>query len=406
MSLPNIEEQLYRQYHGLNKEGKDGKRPPLPRFFMEPKTHRLLTTAKEEKCLDALAPLYKNSDGKWIAVKSTGLDLAIPPVLLEDGFMDGFKYAKSHIDTAEGGVYDPPTRVAIHDYLQAGQVEVAVLGGMARQYQSKHQGRVYTPDDHMKVAGFFEDAPSQDALDFFMSMNWAWWYLVHYGRIASILLALALLFRLLKYLIGVLTRLCSIPKTPSSLIHVSRAFFPELTDFIMTGKYRPNGPRGPFREVVAACASGRDLATPDHSDDEEVERFRRQKLRRQGRRERKKQTQYARDRVLAMEMEETTYRGYQLGEGSDAEGSTNDPLYPVKGLERAKQEQQRTTREGASRVAGTSSLTQEPIYSVPRSQQQQQLQQQQQQQQHLHQAAVGRSGAEQLNVSMSLDQYK
>ncbi len=95
---------------------------------MEPKTHRLLTTAKEEKCLDALAPLYKNGDGKWIAVKSTGLDLAMPPMRLEDGFMDGFKYAKSHIDAAEGGVYDPPTMVAIHDYPQAGQVEIAVLG--------------------------------------------------------------------------------------------------------------------------------------------------------------------------------------------------------------------------------------------------------------------------------------
>ncbi len=402
VSLPNREEQLYRQYHGLNKEGDDGKRPPLPRFFMEPKTHRLLTTAKEEKCLDALAPLYKNGDGKWIAVKSTGLDLAMPPMRLEDGFMDGFKYAKSHIDAAEGGVYDPPTRVAIHDYLQAGQVEIAVLGGMARQYQSKHQGRVYTPDDHMKVAGFFEDAPSKDALDFLMSMNWAWWYLVHYGRIASILLALALLFRLLKYLIGVLTRLCSTPKTPSSLVHIFRAFFPELTDFLMTGKYRPNGPRGPFREVVAACASGRDLATPVHSDDEEMERFRRQKLRRQGRRERKRQTQYARDKVLAMEMEEATYKGYQLGEGSDAEASTGDPLYPVKGLEKARQEQQRSAQGGANRVAGTSSLTQEPIYSVPRSQRRQQQQQQQQQQ---HQAAAEGSGAEQLNVSMSLDHY-
>ncbi len=28
----------------------------------------------------------------------------------------------------------------------------------------------------MKVAGFFEDAPSKDALDFLMYMNWAWWY--------------------------------------------------------------------------------------------------------------------------------------------------------------------------------------------------------------------------------------
>ena len=44
------------------------------------------------------------------------------------GFTDGFKYVKSHIDAAEGGVYDPPTREAIRDYLQAGQAYPARAG--------------------------------------------------------------------------------------------------------------------------------------------------------------------------------------------------------------------------------------------------------------------------------------
>ena len=394
VKLTNKEEQLYRQYHGLQEKDKNGQLPKLPRFFLEPKTHRLLTTAKEEKCLDALAPLYKNSQGKWIAVRSNGLDLSMPPIKLEDGFTDGFKYVKSHIDAAEGGVYDPPTREAIRDYLQAGQAEVAVLGGMVRLYQEKHHGRLYTPDDHMRMSGFFMDAPSEDALEFLTSMNWAWWYLVQYGRLASILLAAALLFRLLKYFVGVMTRLCSHPKTPSSCLHVFHAFFPELSDFIVMGKYRPNGPRGPFREVVAACATRRDLATPVGSDDEDAERFRRQKQRRRERRERKYKGLNYRSRQLSQEnlerLEAQRVNHYVLEENTGAV-RRGRRLYPTEQLHQARQELQKT--EGGTSAAGSKK---EPVYAEPR-----QLQQQQQlQQQHLQQGA---RGADQLNVGLELD---
>ncbi len=410
VKLPNREEQLYRQYHGLNTEDARGNRPELPRFFLEPKTHRLLTTAKEEKCLDALAPLYKNNQGKWVAVKSSGLDLAVPPVRLEDGFSDGFQYAKSHIDAAEGGVYDPTTREAITYYLQAGQAEVAVLGGMVRQYQSKHHGRLYTPDDELDMNGFFANAPSSDALNFLTSMNWAWWYLVQYGRLASILLSCALLFRLLKYFIGVLTRICSPPKTPSSALHILGAFFPELTEFLVSGKYRPNGPRGPFREVVAACASRRDLATPVGSDEEDVERFRRQKQRRHAKRERRQQAKWYRGRTGAMDTLELANKEMNLYSVSVCDGGVEEGRYPVRQLEQARRDQRRLDRRDTDGAAGgcAGGLT-DHIYAEPRthrpSADEQQVQQPQQQEQVQQPPAEG-AGAERLNVQLEIDRCK
>ncbi len=414
VKLPNREEQLYRQYHNLNTEDARGNRPELPRFFLEPKTHRLLTTAKEEKCLDALAPLYKNNQGKWVAVKSSGLDLAVPPVRLEDGFSDGFQYAKSHIDAAEGGVYDPTTREAITYYLQVGQAEIAVLGGMVRQYQSKHHGRLYTPDDELDMNGFFANAPSSDALNFLTSMNWAWWYLVQYGRLASILLSCALLFRLLKYFIGVLTRICSPPKTPSSALHILGAFFPELTEFLVSGKYRPNGPRGPFREVVAACASRRDLATPVGSDDEDVERFQRQKQRRHAKRERQRQAKWYRGRTGAMDTLELANNEMNLYSVSVCDGGVEEGRYPVRQLEQARRDQRRLDRRETDGAAGgCAGGLADHIYAEPQThrqpaddqQQQQQVQQHQQPEQAQPPPEEG-AGAERLNVQLEIDRCK
>lgn len=84
VKLTNREEQLYSQYNGPNKKEAEGKRPELHMFFLEPKTHLLVTTATEEQCLDALLALYENLHGKWISVKQGGIGLALSPATLED----------------------------------------------------------------------------------------------------------------------------------------------------------------------------------------------------------------------------------------------------------------------------------------------------------------------------------
>lgn len=140
----------------------------------------------------------------------------------------------------------------------------------------------------MHLSDFYPDAPSTDTLDdFIMSMNWAWWYLVQCGRVASVLLSLALLFKMFKYVAGVVARPFAKPTTPIVLFHVLAAFFPDLADYIAMGRYRPQGPKGPFRELVTACMAWRESAMPEgSSDDEAVRRLKRNQARRKTRRER------------------------------------------------------------------------------------------------------------------------
>ncbi len=95
VTLTEREEQYYRRVHEIEaKEGQDA--PRLPKFFMELKTHRLLTTAASERCLDILAPAYRNLRGNWVSVRSKGLHLAVPPLPLEDGVDGGYwKYQRT-----------------------------------------------------------------------------------------------------------------------------------------------------------------------------------------------------------------------------------------------------------------------------------------------------------------------
>ena len=286
VTLGPQEEHFYRRIHGLDEEDEEGTKPELPDLFLEPKTHRLLTTARAEACLDDLAPVYRNHRNNWVAVRSTSLTLAIPPLELEEGMDPStYTYQRTTVDLQKGGVYDQHLLKDIESYLQSRNAEMAVLGGMAQQYRKNHQGDSYSSTRQLRLSDFYPDAPSADALDFIMSMNWAWWYLVQYGRVATIILSLHLFYRVSTYLIKVATALCKTPKTPSVFLHVFHAFYPELATYLIEGKYRPNGPRGPCHELVLACVQRRDLRTPEGSDDDvEVIHFRQQKAKRINRR--------------------------------------------------------------------------------------------------------------------------
>ena len=261
-----------------------GEAATLPDFYLEPKTHRLLTTAAEEPCLDDLAPLYQNKRGNWVSVLSNALSLAIPPVLLENDTSALYRYQRRPIDISEGGIYEKQLLKKIHSYLQTRNVESAVLGTMNQNYRRRHDGQTFSAMKPLQLDDFYPNAPSMDALTVITSMNWMWYALVQYWRVATILLAMGLVFKVTRYVLASCVRLCGRPDTPSPCLHFLSAFCPDLAFFCKAGRYRPNGPHGPFREVFAACASRRDLATPEASDEDEVIRFRKQKQRRQTRR--------------------------------------------------------------------------------------------------------------------------
>ena len=87
---------------------------------------------------------------------------------------------------------------------------------------------------------------------------------------------------------GVMVRLCRRPRTPSVALHLFSALYPDLSEYLISGRYRPNGPRGPCRGIVAACAARRDLRTPEGSEDDlEIIQFRTHKMKKEAKRRRK-----------------------------------------------------------------------------------------------------------------------
>ena len=284
VDLLPAEQESYKRIFAEEQED-DVEEMELPNFYLEPKTHRLLTTAAEEQCLDDLAPMYQNKRGNWVSIQSSALSLAIPPVSLESGSRNLYEYQRRPIDVSEGGLYERSLLKKIHSYLQTRNVEFAVLGSMNQHYRGLHNGRTFSPSHRLQMSDFYPDAPSVDALTVITSMNWVWYTLVQYWRVATIILASIMVFRIGRYCLASCVRLCAKPDSPSPALHVVSAFCPDLAFFCKSGRYRPNGPHGPFREVFAACATRRDLATPDVSDDDEVMQFRRQKQKRQLRRQ-------------------------------------------------------------------------------------------------------------------------
>ncbi len=81
--------------------------PARDAFFLEPRTHRLLTTGLEEPCAPPLLPLYKNLHGRWVSYSSDALRIAADPLATNgEAFdLDQIVQRKKDIDWENGGIY-------------------------------------------------------------------------------------------------------------------------------------------------------------------------------------------------------------------------------------------------------------------------------------------------------------
>lgn len=252
-----------RRYQLTKKEPVDPDHPlePLPLFYLEPKTHRLITTAAENPCVRSLPAIYKNAAGKWLSYQATGLQFESEP--LRKGLqrkIGALLASDDELEVDGRGLYDTDTIREIEVFLQARRATDGIPWELERVYRQKHGQRSYNPAHYSGGLGdFYFDAPTPKAMSLFHDLSWFWNGLEKYGQICSVIIATALLWRFSIWITGVILRLCSVPESPNVCLHVLAAFMPDLARFIRTGRYTPDGGHGPCTEMVRACSDRRGL---------------------------------------------------------------------------------------------------------------------------------------------------
>jgi hypothetical protein len=202
--------------------------PLKPEFFLEPRTHRVLTTASVRPCAPPFSPLYKNARGNWVATTGSLLYQAPAPTLIdgtewlnrtEENFRD--------FDFEAGGIYTAEDIKRMEQFSQAPRLQQGVISKMTEQAEYTFQ-----PGRPLYGASFFPDMPNQEALSFFDVAGWLWGLFQHYGNFCSAIIGTGLLIKFGVWVTGVVIRLYS-PRQPGFglVFHFVSSIFPSLRDY-------------------------------------------------------------------------------------------------------------------------------------------------------------------------------
>ncbi len=275
----DVEEYLYAMTNG----GRTNP-PEMPAFYLEPKTHRLITTAADNPCVKSLPPLYRNVYGKWMAYTANGLAAVNDPVSLSEDFQArADSFTPGSLDFNNHGLYTSDTIREIEIFVQARRASEAIPWKMENNFRDKHQQRIF--DGGLSLGGitdFYYDVPGADTFGLFRSLEWFWQFLDRYGQVCSMIITTAILWRFTAWLIRVTMRLCSIPEVDNLCLHVANAFFPEWTEPMVKRAKRRKQQGAAGEELLDCCLPGRTAVISgneakasiedDYGDEMEMER--------------------------------------------------------------------------------------------------------------------------------------
>ncbi len=237
-------------------------------FYLEPKTHRLITTAAPNLCLESLPAIYQNLYGTWMAQSSTGLR----PVSTPESIASSLKhqtstYARGRLDLDGKGLYDAATVKEIEIFLQARRASEAIPWEMERTYRQKHEQRLFDAGRNWGgISDFYYDVPGTETFTAFRNLQWFWDFLEKYGQLCSIVITTAILWRFVAWLARVAMRLCAVPEVDNYLLHIANAFFPEWTEPCMRRNRRRRRRGAHFAELQECFCN--DAASESSEQDE------------------------------------------------------------------------------------------------------------------------------------------
>lgn len=233
-------------------------------FFLEPKTHRLLTAAVASPCATHMPPVYRNRESRWISYNNGDFQSTPAPATLTTAMMN-ITFDRGQY-FPEGGIYSGSSILEMESYHQARRLQQGLLGTFTRTWE-KERGYNQDPEGNFLITDM-PGMPSPTALAGINAMEWFWNLVEGYGTLCGLVVGTVILWKFACFCMGVTLRLCSVPQTPNLLVHVLGAFFPAITERLTRGLYKPKGAPGPCSEMASACCSNRDLGTPEGSEDD------------------------------------------------------------------------------------------------------------------------------------------
>ncbi len=208
--------------------------PARDAFFLEPKTHRLLSQSLARPCVPSLEPMYPNSLGKWITYSPQGIRRAADPRTVDGGTfnLDDLPISTTPADWDQGGIYERELLdrwELLTTSVRGGEaIAIELYNKIIRNLKKKSNPQLNS------VSNFF---PSMQGLPAFVQgpLNFLqsfWYYIQQYGHICSILVGTAIILNLVKWIANVAFRLFSAPVSGNPFVHIITAFFPHFRSFL------------------------------------------------------------------------------------------------------------------------------------------------------------------------------
>ena len=118
----------------------------VPKFYIEPLTHRLTSVAKKVPCFSKFFARYKDIFGQWFAV-TPNIETTEPPGKLDlETLCKKVSFdTPSDVDLSRGGVYDPNAVDDLITWLEGNRRQDIVMHQIADQVGNLNPGQYITP---------------------------------------------------------------------------------------------------------------------------------------------------------------------------------------------------------------------------------------------------------------------
>jgi hypothetical protein len=229
------------------------------RFFLEPRSHRLVMMAVPVECVPQMAALFENLQGDWLAHYGNAIHIAPTPVDPRTEIQTTFwNYERSSLPSPETAMpYEWPTIHAFCRFLTDPTAAQSLSLEMIRGIKTvvSHSGEAVQDVFHRANIGDFvakiaSNTFSAAILELSGLLNFwkAWGGLIQHAFFAY----MSLLF--LFYCLRVMSRLCMPKEGKGALGHLFYAFDPDLYRLCCKKSYKRFGAHGPSHALVEALA--------------------------------------------------------------------------------------------------------------------------------------------------------
>ena len=124
----------------------DGHEATVPKFYIEPLTHRLTSVAKKVPCLSKFFARYQDIFGQWFAVTPSISPTEAPGKLDLETLRKKVSFSDSlDVDLSRGGIYEPEAVDDLITWLEGNRRQEVVMHQITNQVGSLSPGQYITP---------------------------------------------------------------------------------------------------------------------------------------------------------------------------------------------------------------------------------------------------------------------